>query len=213
MEVFHQLGVRIIQLTYNVQNLVGGSCYDRTDNGLTAFGHEVLREMNRLGVLVDCSHVGNRTTRDPIDASNTPIAITHANPLSFCDSPRNKPDEVLVALAQRGGVVGLTLYPHFIGGTDTPLVAFARMMLDLIDLIGVDHIAIGSDSTYGWEDADLVALRHGRMKLAAPPATWPRWPEWFRGPHDFRRLRDALGKHSLPDDQLDAVFGGNWVGL
>jgi membrane dipeptidase len=87
------------------------------------------------------------------------------------------------------------------------------MMLDLIDLIGIEHVAIGSDSTCGWEDSDLVTLRHGRMKLAPPPATWPQWPEWFRGPQDFRRLRNALGTHGLTDDQLDAVFGANWLRL
>jgi membrane dipeptidase len=210
VEVYHRLGVRIIQLTYNVQNLVGNSCYDESDTGLTPFGHEIVAEMNRLGVLVDCSHVGNRTTLDAIDVSRAPIAITHANPIRFCESPRNKPDAVIKALAARGGVLGLTLYPLFLGGSDVPLHRFAEMTLDMIDMIGIDHVAIGSDSTCGWEDEDLVTLRHGRMKLAPPPAQWPRWQEWFTGPDDFRRLRDSLIRYGLTDDQLDAVFGGNW---
>ncbi|MGH3183023.1 MAG: dipeptidase, partial [Streptosporangiaceae bacterium] len=104
--VFHRLGVRIIQLTYNAQNAVGGSCFEPHDSGLSRFGHRVVAAMNNAGILIDCSHVGDRTTRDAIEASATPIAITHANPRWFCDSPRNKPDDVIAALTDRGGVIG-----------------------------------------------------------------------------------------------------------
>jgi len=212
VEVYHRLGIRVMQLTYNVQNLVGGSCYQEDkEAGLTPFGLEVISEMNRLNMLIDCSHVGNRTTREAIDASAVPIAITHANPRSFCDKPRNKPDDVLKALAARGGMLGLTLYPLFIGGPETSLDAFARMALDTIDLIGVEHLAIGTDSTCGWEDPDLVTLRNGRMKLNPPPASWPRWPTWYEGPQHFSRLRHELSGHGLSEDELDAVFGDNWM--
>ena len=126
VEVFHRLGVRIAKLTYNIENLVGGSCYDENDSGLTAFGRIVIAEMNRVGMLVDLSHVGNRTCLDAIAASATPVAITHSNPTWFVDTPRNKPNEVIEALAARGGIIGCCLYPNVLGGEHTTRDEFWR---------------------------------------------------------------------------------------
>ena len=98
VELFAELGVRVIQLTYNNQNELGGSCYEDDDSGLSRFGREVVREMNRAGMLVDCSHVGDRTTLDAIKASKEPLAVTHANPDRLFPHKRNKTDEVLKAL-------------------------------------------------------------------------------------------------------------------
>ena len=94
-DALHDAGVRVAQLTYNTRNLVGGSCYDAVDEGLTPFGRAVIEEMHRVGMLVDLSHVGDRTCREAIDASPGPVAITHANPRSYKDVPRNKPDDVI----------------------------------------------------------------------------------------------------------------------
>ncbi|HEY4891974.1 MAG TPA: membrane dipeptidase, partial [Reyranella sp.] len=106
VELFAELGVRAIQLTYNNQNELGGSCYEAEDSGLSRTGKEVVREMNRTGILVDLSHVGNRTTREAILWSEKPVAVTHANPDSLFPHKRNKTDDVLKALAERGGVLG-----------------------------------------------------------------------------------------------------------
>lgn len=211
--IFHRLGVRIIQLTYNIQNLVGSACFDLDDGGLTRFGRTVIAEMERVGILIDCSHVGDRTTLEAIDAAQGPVAITHANPRWFCDSPRNKPDDVIDALARRGGVIGLTLYPNFIGGAQTSLDEFCAMAAKLVDRIGVEHVAIGSDLACGWSDADLVALRHGRTRPDAPAASWPRWQPWFRSPADFPRLMDGLAAAGFTDTELRAIMGGNWMRL
>ncbi len=213
VEVFHRLGVRIVQLTYNIQNLAGGACYDDEDGGLTRFGRTLVAEMNRVGVLVDCSHVGNRTTLDAIDASEGPIAITHANPSWFCDSPRNKPDEVIDALVAREGVIGVTLYPSFIGGPQTTLEAFCGMLVKLAERTGIEHVAIGSDLACGWTDADLTTLRYGRTRPDAPPATWPAWQPWFRDASDFPRLVEGLSAAGLSDADLEKVLGGNWLRL
>ena len=102
--------------------------------------------MNQLGLLIDCSHVGDRTTREAIDASREPIAITHANPRWFCDHPRNKPDDVLAALAARGGVLGVTLYPPFLGGQDMRLGDFTAMVARLVDRS--DRIMSRSERTW-----------------------------------------------------------------
>ena len=116
--IFADVGVRVVQLTYNIANHLGSSCWEPNDGGLTRAGHRMVSALNDAGVLVDISHVGDRTGRDAVDASAHPIAITHGNPRSFCDSPRNKPDDLVAAVAARGGVIGCTLYPLFMGGAD-----------------------------------------------------------------------------------------------
>ncbi len=213
VEVFHRLGVRIVQLTYNVQNLAGNSCYDEEDGGLTSYGRVLVGEMNRLGMLIDCSHVGDRTTREAIDASDGPIAITHANPRWFCDSPRNKPDHVIEALTKAGGVLGVTLYPNFIGGAQTGLDTFCSMVVKLADQVGIEHVAIGSDLACGWDDKDLARLRHGKLQLNPPAATWPEWQPWFTSAADFPRLQEGLLAAGLDEEGTQAVLGANWLRL
>ena len=88
--------------------------------------------------------------------------------------------------------------------------SFAEMTLNTIEMLGVEQVAIGTDSSCGWADSELVSLRHGRMKLNPPPAAWPQWPSWYRGPEQFARLRDELGRHGLTDAQLDGLLGDNW---
>jgi membrane dipeptidase len=216
VEVFHRLGVRIAQLTYNVQNFVGGACYDDHDSGLTAFGRVIIGEMNRVGMLVDLSHVGNRTCLDAIDASAAPVAITHSNPTWFVESPRNKPDEVIDALAARGGVIGCCLYPNVLGGAATSLSQFAVMVARLVDQIGPDHVAIGSDCTRNWSEDYVAWLRNGRWR---PPGQnpvepeWPIWPDWFSGPADFPMLTEGLQQVGLDDLTIAKILGENWLRL
>lgn len=214
VEIFARLGVRIAQLTYNIQNFVGGACYEPEDSGLTRFGRTVVAEMNRVGMLVDLSHVGNRTSRDAIDASAGPVAITHSNPTWFFESPRNKPDDVIRALAARGGVIGCCLYPNVIGGESTTLERFCRMVARLVEEVGVEHVALGSDCTRNWDDSYVAWLRNGRWQAPSdPPPTWPAWPGWFEGPEDFPRLTEGLVAVGLDDDAIRGVLGENWLRL
>src|SRR5439155_5343536 len=118
VEVFARLGVGVIQLTYMTANLLGDGCLEPRNAGLTYFGREVVRELNRCGILVDLSHVGDRSTLEAIDASAVPVAFTHADCRALCGSPRNKTDEAMRALAARGGVMGFTPLPFFV--TDDP---------------------------------------------------------------------------------------------
>lgn len=212
---FRQLDVLCAQLTYNVQNLVGGSCFEPTDSGLTRFGEAVVAEMNRVGMLIDCSHVGEWTTRDAIEASCDPIAVTHANPRWFCDSPRNKTGETLKALAMRGGVVGCTLYPLFIGGPQVSRATYCRMIADLVDEIGVDHVAIGTDLTRGHPDEDLAWLRDGRWRRPDPEQrlSWPTWPAWFASAEDFPNLAEGLLDTGLHEAEARQILGENWLRL
>ena len=212
VEIFHKLGVRIAQLTYNIQNYVGGSCYDPDDSGLTRFGGRIVEEMNRVGMLVDLSHVGNRTSLDAIHHSIKPVSITHANPLWFSDTPRNKPDEVMQAVVDGGGVVGACLYPNVIGGAETTREAFCDMVIRLVDQLGPDHVAIGSDSARNWDSSYVTFLRDGRWK-PKQNVQWPEWSAWFQSPEDFPALANALSDRGLPDEVLTKVLGENWLTL
>lgn len=214
VEAFSRLGVKIVQLTYNLQNTVGGSCYEPHDSGLTRFGRNIIAEMNRTGTLVDLSHVGNRTSLDAVEASLQPVAITHSNPTWYVDNPRNKPDEVLRAVAGKGGVVGCCLYPLVIGGAEASLDGFCAMVRRLVDEIGPEHVALGSDCTRNWDDGFVEWLRGGRWR---PPseerASWPAWPEWFAGPADFPRITDGLLAAGLDETTVTGVLGENWLHL
>ena len=212
VEVFHRLGVRIAQLTYNIQNHVGGACYEPTDSGLTRFGHRIVEEMNRVGMLVDLSHVGERTSLDAVHASSQPVAITHANPRWFADTPRNKSDELINAVTGRGGVIGVCFYPNVIGGKETSLDEFCAMVVRLIDQVGSDHVAIGSDAARNWDAHYVEHLRDGRWK-PREAAQWPEWPSWFSSPKDFPKVFEGLSAAGLTDQQLDDVAGNNWLRL
>lgn len=146
LRAYYELGVRIIQLTYNFENRVGFGCQAPEDRGLTPFGRDVLAEMNRLGFLVDLSHCGPRTTLEAIERSEAPVAITHANAASQFPHPRNKSDEAIRACAARGGVIGALAFPAMLTQN---LPATLDDYLDTIDylvgLAGVDHVGIGPD--------------------------------------------------------------------
>ena len=216
VEVFRRMGVLIAQLTYNIQNLVGGSCYEPHDSGLTRFGRNVVDEMNRVGMMIDLSHVGNRTCRDAIDASSVPVSITHSNPTWFFDNPRNKPAEVISALAARDGVIGCCLYPNVLGGERTTRDEFCTMVARLVEEIGPEHVALGSDCTQNWGEDFVGWLRNGRWQPpgagAATPA-WPAWPQWFSGPADFPTLTDGLLAAGLDEKAVRGVLGENWIRL
>jgi microsomal dipeptidase-like Zn-dependent dipeptidase len=214
--IFADVGVRVVQLTYNIANHLGSSCWEPHDGGLTRAGHRMVAALNDAGVLVDISHVGNRTGRDAVDASAQPIAITHGNPLSFCDSPRNKPDDLVAAVADRGGVIGCTLYPLFMGGADVTRAEYCGMLARLADTIGVEHVAIGSDAVLGWDPDALGWMRSGRWDRPAEPEAipqFPPWPTWFDGPKDFPSLAEGLDEAGFAPDERDLVLGGNWLRL
>jgi membrane dipeptidase len=219
VEIFHELGVRIMQLTYNNQSLIGGGCYEPKDSGLSRFGRQVVREMNWLGMLIDLSHVGERTCLDAIEASRRPVAITHANPHSFHAHVRNKSERVLKALAERGGVLGCTPYPH-LTGSSLSVEGWSEMVARAIDLMGPGGVGVGSDASRKWTDADLQWIRMGQWTHetdygAGTPSQvgWAPWPEWFETPADFPRLTAALQARGLEHGEIAAVMGGNWLRL
>lgn len=218
VEVFANLGVRVAQLTYNIQNDIGGSCYDPHDSGLTRFGQEVVEEMNRHGMVIDVSHVGNRTTLDAVHASALPIAVTHANVFDLVEHPRNKPLDVLKPLVERGGVIGLTTYHNLTRGFVKTPELWSEMVARTIDMLGIESVGIGTDSNQRGTDDYREWMRKGRWSrkpqigASPPPGVEPSVkPDWFDGPKDFGRLIDALSNRGMSQDECDLVLGGNWM--
>ncbi len=143
LELFYNLGVRIIQLTYNLRNLVGNGCTERTDDGLSWFGLKVVDRMNELGMLIDLSHCGDKTSMDAIEYSKQPCAFTHSFPRALHDHPRGKTDELLKALAEKGGYIGVTAVPWMF--PKRTVNDFVKYIEYLVNLIGIDHIGVGTD--------------------------------------------------------------------
>ncbi len=216
LTIFHTLGVRVIQLTYMEANLVGQGCLERIDAGLTQFGLEVVDEMNRLGILIDLSHVGYRTTMDAINASAKPVAFTHANPQSLCRHARNKPDDAIKALAKKGGVIGATPFPPFLpAGNDATIADFIDVVEYLAEMVGIDHVAVGSDFTEGRPREFFDWLLSGKSKQG--PAMELDYP--IRNPHgiqnsaDFPKLTDALLTRGYTESEAKKILGENMVRL
>ena len=146
IEKVHNLGCRFMQLTYNNQSLLATGCYEKNDSGVTNFGKEAIKEMNRVGIVIDMSHSAEKSTLDAIEISEKPIAITHANPSSWYNALRNKSDDLLRTLAESNGMLGLSLYPHHLkDGTNCTLDSFCEMTAKTAEMIGVKNIGIGSD--------------------------------------------------------------------
>lgn len=218
VQVFHELGVRIMQLSYNNQSLLATGCYEAADAGITRFGKEVIQEMNRVGMVIDMSHSAERSTLEAIELSSRPIAITHANPSSFHSALRNKSDAVLAALGESGGMLGLSLYPfHLKNGSDCTLESFCDMAAKAADIVGVAHLGIGSDLCQNWDYSTLEWMRSGRWTAAtdygegsAENQDWPRQPEWFANSRDFGNIATGLKSAGFTDTDVEGIMGGNW---
>ena len=163
VEICHILGVRFMQLTYNNQSLLATGCYETEDNGVTRMGREVIKEMNRVGLVVDMSHSAERSTLDAISLSERPIAITHANPNFWHPAKRNKSDSVLRALGESGGMLGFSLYPHHLKDkSHCSLDSFCEMIARTADLMGVSQIGLGSDLCQDQPNSVVEWMRVGR---------------------------------------------------
>ena len=147
VQTFRQMGLRCAQLTYNTQNLLGSGSTERVDGGMTDFGVEIIKEMNKVGMLVDVSHSGERTTLDAIDLSTGPIAITHSNCRALNNHPRLKTDEAIRKLAAKGGVMGITGVRNFVKDREPTTVEDVVNHIDhVVKLVGIEHVGIGTDS-------------------------------------------------------------------
>ncbi|MEO1797593.1 MAG: membrane dipeptidase [Pseudomonadota bacterium] len=212
IEILHQLGLRFMQLSYNNQSLLCAGCYEAEDTGLTNMGREAVAEMNRVGLVIDMSHSGDRSRREAIDASARPIAITHANPGVWHDVPRNVAAPTMKALAERGGMLGFSLYPlHLAGGSDCTLEAFCEMVARTAEAVGTQALGIGSDLCQGQPDSALAWMRDGRWRKAqSAAAAFPAQPAFFQTNADFPGLAEGLGAVGFDAGEIAAILGLNW---
>ncbi|NNF77024.1 MAG: membrane dipeptidase [Rhizobiales bacterium] len=219
IEICHSLGARFMQLTYNNQSLLATGAYEAEDTGLTRFGKQAVKEMNRVGLVIDMSHSAERSTLDAIEFSSRPIAITHANPHNWHPGLRNKSDTVLKALAQAGGMLGFSMYPHHLkGASECTLTSFCEMIARTADLMGVDHIGIGSDLCQDQPDSVVEWMRVGRWSKeidygegSKDNAGFPPQPPWFGDNRDFGNIAMGLRDMGFGEEETAKVMGGNWL--
>jgi len=218
VEVLHTLGLRFMQLTYNNQSLLATGCYEAEDAGLTRMGREVVAEMNRVGMVVDMSHSAERSILEAIAHSSRPIAITHANPASWHPARRNKSPAVLRALAESGGMLGFSVYPHHLrDGSGCTLAGFCEMVARTAELMGIDHLGIGTDLCQDQPDSVVEWMRSGRWSKsvdygegsAAAPG-FPPMPTWFQDNRSFAPIAAGLRAVGMTQGDIEAVMGGNW---
>jgi membrane dipeptidase len=162
IEAFADMGVRVVQLCYNTQNLVGTGCYER-DGGLSGFGREVINEMNRVGIMVDLSHVGGNTSREAILESKKPVCYSHCLPSGLKEHPRNKSDEELRFIADHGGFIGVTMFPPFLKrGIEATVDDYVEAMDYIINLVGEDCVGYGTDFTQGYDKGFFDWITHDK---------------------------------------------------
>ncbi|MDA8947501.1 dipeptidase, partial [Luminiphilus sp.] len=221
VEVMRRLGLMIMQLTYNNQSLLACGCYEDEDSGLTRFGKQVIREMNRVGMVIDMSHSAERSTLEAIDYSHQPVIVSHANPSHFHPALRNKSDKVIDAVAANAGLLGFSLYPfHLKNGPQCTLDDFCDMVVWTAERMGVDKIGLGSDLCQNQPQSVLEWMRNGRWSKtmdygegSAGNAGWPEQLSWFGDSRDFPGIAAALSKRGFSDDEMGKIMGGNWLDL
>jgi len=219
VEVLHRLGARFMQLSYNNQSLLATGCYEAEDPGITRMGREVIAEMNRVGLVIDMSHSAERSTLEAIEISSRPIAITHANPAFWHPALRNKSNSVLKALADSGGMLGFSMYPHHLkDGSDCSLHSFCRMIVDCAELMGIDRIGLGSDLCQNQPDSVVEWMRVGRWTKridygegSAANAGFPPQPQWFADNRDFDKIEIGLREIGFDETERAKIMGGNWL--
>jgi len=221
VEILHTLGARFMQLTYNNQSLLGSGCYEENDTGITRMGKEVIEEMNRVGLVVDMSHSAERTTLEAMEISSRPIVITHANPGFWEPALRNKSQAILEGLVQSGGMLGFSLYPHHLKGKgDCSLESFCEMIARSAEIMGVDHIGLGSDLCQDQPDSVVEWMRVGRWTKkidygegSANNAGFPPMPGWFSDNRDFGNIEQGLLDIGFSAEDTAKVMGNNWLGF
>lgn len=205
VEQYYELGVRWMLMAYNRNNALGGGCQD-DDQGLTAFGREVVAEMNRVGMVVCCSHTGFRTTMDVMEHSRQPVIFSHSNPLGVWQHKRNISDEAIKACAATGGVVGINGIGDFLGKNDSSTQTIIRHIDYTAELVGVEHVGLALD--YVFDQQELLDY------LAAHPEVFPEQEFYAEGiamvkPEQIPEITEALSGLGYSDDDLRAILGGN----
>jgi membrane dipeptidase len=221
--MFHRMGLRCCQLTYNEASQVGDGCLEPRNAGLTKFGHEVVEEFNRLGVAIDLSHVGERTSLDAAKHSRKPVLLSHANAKAVHDRVRNKSDEVIKAVVATGGLVGASIHGFMNWGSDPAappsMAGFIDQVRYLVNLVGIEHVSFGTDfAAVGNPQAadfflEMSATRYGSgtgdYVRAFGNSLAGRFPAELNNPRFMARKTDALLAAGFGEDAVERIMGGN----
>jgi membrane dipeptidase len=210
--LYYRLGVRQMLTAYNKNNLAGGGCHDQ-DTGLTAFGRRVIAEMNRVGMLVDCSHTGYRTTMDIMETATQPVIFSHSNPKQLRRHGRNITDDQIRACARTGGVIGVTGLGYYLPDRASTVVALADCVSYVRDLVGPDHVGLGLD--YSPVDSNDVAefdALSGTKPDFWPPADYAApWAMQDATPRVFAQLAALLHERGWSEADVRKVLGENFL--
>lgn len=213
LQLFHELGVKVMQLTYNTQNWIASGCYESRDSGLSDFGREAIDEMNRLGILIDLSHVGSKSAEDAISYSKDPVCYTHVAPMALKQHPRNKTDEQLRSIIDHGGFVGVTGFPPFSPkGPAATIDDYVEQIDYVINLLGEENVGLGTDLAknltpeliqYGIRDKGYARqlTRFGEVV----------YPEGMRTCADYPNFYPIFEKRGWSSGRIEKFMGHNWM--
>lgn len=213
IKLFKELGVGIAQMAYNTQNLVGTGCYESKDGGLSDFGHEVVAEMNRVGIMCDLSHVGPNTSTDVIRTSTKPVCYSHCLPAGLKEHPRNKSDQELKFIAKQAGFIGVTMFSPFLKkGPQATVADYIEAIDYVINLVGDDCVGIGTDFTQGHNQAFFDWITHDKgMARKLTDFGEVKNPEGIRTIGEMPNLVAAMQKAGWPEKKIRKIIGKNWV--
>ncbi|MFV2044539.1 MAG: dipeptidase [Anaerolineales bacterium] len=217
LRIFHKLGVRIIALTYNEGNIFGSGCTEPSNGGLTSLGIQAVEEMNRLGILVDLTHLGERSAMESIDISEDPVIFSHSNPSAVWKNPRNINDKLIRRCTEKGGVIGLATFSAFVGDTwngRTPTLNDLLNQMDhILNLIGPDHLAIGTDILIDPTDGVWWRAVTGRLypEISQGMTFETHNIEGFANHADFPRVVDAMLDRGYGQETVGKILGGNFM--
>ena len=217
VNMFYNLGLRSLQMTYNYQNYVGAGCRERTDAGLTVFGIELIERMNEIGMLVDTSHANMKTMLETIDASSVPTIVSHTGCQAVHEHVRNTTDENIRLLADSGGLIGLCQIRPFITEHNTPdnVKYYFEHIAHAVNVAGVDHVCIGSDRDHrviedSGEELALVLDEEGAQ---FNPGDWPLYMPALNGPRRMEVVWDGVVGLGYSEDDVEKIMGLNLLRL
>ncbi|WP_027170293.1 membrane dipeptidase [Mesorhizobium sp. WSM3224] len=209
LEVFRELGLRVVQLVFNTSNFVGGGCADQADGGLTTYGVHVVRELERLKMVVDLAHTGYRTTLEVMNMAEKPVIFSHIGIMALHQHYRNLRDDQILALAKNGGVIGLSGNNAYIGDEYGAMSAIFKHLDHVVQLVGPDHVGFGFDFVF---ETDVLNKWAEAATREFPAPKDPNWKGYrFQRPKDVINLVQLMFDHGYPEEAVKKIVSGNFM--